>query len=374
MVEQSKLGSRERMDVPFPEPCKICEDLNRPPVLLVGNFLSAARGTRGVCEDLAVGLKAAGWKVITTSSRTGRVARLADFLLTVWRERSQYRVAQVDVYSGPSFLWAEWVCRALRMARKPYILTLHGGNLPAFSQRHGNRVRRLLQSAGAVTTPSAYLFEQMRVYRKDLACLPNSLEISKYPFRHRNRPEPNLVWLRAFHDIYNPSLAVKVVALLAKDCPSVKLVMIGPDKKDGSRDVARNLAMKLGVLDRITFAGPVPKATIPEWINRGDILLNTPRIDNTPVSILEAMACGVCIVSTKVGGIPHLIEDECDGLLVPDSDEVAMATAVRRLMGEEGVAGRLSRNGRLKVEQFDWPAILPQWERLFSDFAERHPV
>jgi len=92
------------------------------------------------------------------------------------------------------------------------------------------------------------------------------------------------------------------------------------------------------------------------------------------VSILEAMACGVCIVSTKVGGIPHLIEDECDGLLVPDSDEVAMATAVRRLMGEEGVAGRLSRNGRLKVEQFDWPAILPQWERLFSDFAERHPV
>jgi glycosyltransferase involved in cell wall biosynthesis len=86
------------------------------------------------------------------------------------------------------------------------------------------------------------------------------------------------------------------------------------------------------------------------------------------------MACGVCIVSTKVGGIPYLIADECDGLLVPDSDEVAMATAVRRLMGEEGVAGRLSRNGRIKVEQFDWSAILPQWERLLSDVAEKHSV
>lgn len=327
-----------------------------------------------MCEDLAVGLKAAGWKIMTTSSRPGRVARLADFLLTIWRERSRYGVAQVDVYSGPSFLWAEWVCQALRMVKKPYILTLHGGNLPAFAQRHANRVRRLLQGAGAVTTPSAYLFEHMQAYRKDLVPLPNSLEISKYPFRHRNRPEPNLVWLRAFHDIYNPSLAVKVVALLANDCPSVNLVMIGPDKKDGSLDVAKNVATKLGVLDRITFAGPVPKATIPKWINRGDIMLNTPRIDNAPVSILEAMACGVCIVSTKVGGIPYLIADGCDGLLVPDGDEVGMATAVRRLLEEEGVAGRLSRNGRRKVEQFDWPAVLPQWEKLFRVVAEKRTV
>ena len=347
---------------------------SRPGILLIGNFLSAARGTRGVCEDLAMGLKAAGWSVVTTSSRPGRFARLVDFLFTVWWQRNRYQVAQVDVYSGPSFLWAEWVCLALRITRKPYILTLHGGNLPAFAQRHASRVRRLLKSAGAVTTPSAYLFEQMEVYRKDLVRLPNSLEISKYPFRHRNRPEPNLVWLRAFHNIYNPLLAVKVVALLEKDFPSVRLAMIGPDKRDGSHDLARNLAMKLGVIDRITFVGPVPKATTPEWINRGDILLNTPRIDNTPVSILEAMACGVCIVSTKVGGIPYLIEDESNGLMVPDSDEIAMARAVRRLISEDGLAGRLSHNGRLKAEQFDWPTILPQWERLFRDFAERHSV
>lgn len=362
------------MDVSIPDSRRFCKELNRPPVLIVGNFLSAARGTRGVCEDLAMGLKKAGWAVVTTSSRPGRFARLADFLLSVWRQRSRYKIAQVDVYSGPSFVWAELVCLALRRAKKPYILTLHGGNLPSFAQRYGKRVRRLLQSADAVTTPSAYLFEQMRVYRQGLVLLPNSLELGKYKFRHRDCPEPNLVWLRAFHNIYNPSLAVKVVAVLADDCPSVKLVMIGPDKKDGSFDVARNWATKLGVLDRITFAGAVAKSTIPEWMNQGDILLNTPRIDNTPVSILEAMACGVCIVSTKVGGIPYLIADECDGLLVRENDEMAMATAVRRLMREAGVAGRLSRNGRQKVEQFDWSSVLPQWERLFSDVVGKHTV
>ena len=348
------------------------ENRNRPPVLLVGNFLSTTRGTWGVCEDLALGLRAAGWSVITTSSYSGRVARLIDFLVTVWWQRNRYKIAQVDVYSGPSFLWAELVCWALRTARKPYILTLHGGNLPSFAQRHGKRVRHLLQTGCAVTTPSSYLFEQMRVYRQDLMRLPNSLELKKYPFKQRDQPEPNLVWLRAFHDIYNPSLAVRVVALLVKDFPTVRLVMVGPDKKDGSLESAKTLALKLGVFEKITFTGPVPKETTSQWLNRGDILLNTPRIDNTPVSILEAMACGVCIVSTNVGGIPYLLEDEYDALLVPDGDEVAMARAVQRLVSERGMAERLSRNGRRKVEQFDCSTILPKWERLFTEIAERH--
>ncbi len=149
-------------------------------VLLVGNFLSATRGTRNVCEDLALRLKAAGWLVIITSCRPGRLSRLLDFLLTVWRCRNQYHVAQVDVYSGPAFVWAELVCLALRIAKKPYVLTLRGGGLPAFAQRGGRRVSRLLQSSSIVTTPSAYLFEQMHPYSKELVLLPNPLDLGKY--------------------------------------------------------------------------------------------------------------------------------------------------------------------------------------------------
>jgi glycosyltransferase involved in cell wall biosynthesis len=342
---------------------------NRPPVLLVGNFLSASKGTRGVCEDLALGLKAAGWSVITTSSRPGRVARLADFLLTIWRERNRYQVAQVDVYSGPSFRWAELVCWALRMVRTPYMLTLHGGNLPSFAMSSDERVRHLLKSACAVTTPSAYLFESMRVYREDLVLLPNSIDLEKYHFKHRNCLALNLVWLRGFHDIYNPSLAVRVVALLAKEFPSVTLVMIGPDKGDGSLKLAKELARRLEVLDKITFAGPVPKGTTPQWLSKGDIFLNTTRVDNTPVSVLEAMACGLCVVSTNVGGIPYLLTDGCDALLVPGDEDTAMATAVRRLVTEDGLAERLSRNGRKKVEGFGWENILPEWEKILIKVA-----
>ncbi|MDH4079250.1 MAG: glycosyltransferase family 4 protein [Nitrospira sp.] len=254
------------------------------------------------------------------------------------------------------------------------MLTLHGGNLPVYAQGRYKRVQHLLQSACAVTTPSAYLFQQMRSHRQDLVLLPNSLELGKYPFKRRDHPALNLVWLRAFHNIYNPSLAVKVVALLADDFPAVKLVMIGPDKGDGSLESARDLALELGVADRVIFSGSVPKETTAHWLNGGDIFLNTTRIDNTPVSVVEAMACGLCIVSTNVGGIPYLLKDEHDALLVPADDAVAMAKAVQRFLTEDGLAGRLSMNARRKVEQCDWSTILPKWEQLFIDIIQRTTV
>ena len=347
---------------------------SRPGILLIGNYFSGPSGTRGVGQDLAAALKTAGWSVLTASSRRGRLARLLDFLLTVWRHRGRYHVAHIDVYSGPSFVWAELVCWALRMAKKPYVLTLRGGNLPAFAQHTGKRVRRLLQSSSVVTTPSAYLFEQMRPYGEGLVLLPNPLDLAKYSFKHREHPAPKLVWLRAFHDIYNPSLAVRVVANLAQDFPAARLIMMGPDKGDGSFEAMKKLALKLGVGDRLTCTGPVRKDDIPQLLHQGDIFLNTPRVDNTPVSVLEAMACGLCIVSTKVGGIPYLLEDESDALLVPTDDETAMANAVRRFFTEDGLATRLSRDARKKVEQYDLSTILPKWERLFTDIAERHPA
>lgn len=345
------------------------DDRNRPAMLLVGNFLSATKGSRSLCEDLALRLKAEGWSVITTSSRPGRIARLLDFLLTVWRERNRYGVAQVDVYSGPAFVWAELVCWALRKVRKPYILTLRGGNLPAFAGSADQRVRRLFQSASAVTAPSMYLLEQMHRHCTDIILLSNPIYLTKYSFSLRRQPAPRLIWLRALHNIYNPSLAVQVVALLRESLPGVRLSMIGPDKGDGSLQSARDLALKLGVADRITFTGPVPKDSIAHWLNQGDIFLNTTRVDNTPVSVLEAMACGLCVVSTNVGGIPYLLQNEGDSLLVPDDDHVAMAAAVQRLVTEDGLAERLSRNARQKSEQFSWSNVLPQWEKLLMEVA-----
>ena len=340
-------------------------------VLLVGNFLSLTSGTRGACEDLALKLSGAGWQVITASDRPRRLARLIDMVATAWRKRREYEVACVEVYSGKAFFWAEAVCLVLRLAAKPYVLNLHGGALPSFARRWPGRVTRLLKSAVAVVTPSPYLFKKMKPYRQDLRIIPNGLNLQSYPPKMRVRPQPYLVWLRAFHTIYNPTLAPRVLSLLHKEFPDINLVMVGPDKEDGSLSQTQQTASDLGVANIVGFPGPVSKEEVPLWLQKGDIFLNTTDVDNTPVSVIEAMACGLCIVSTDVGGIPYLLEHEHDALLVPPDDAEGMATAVKRILAEPGLAEHLSRHARQKAEHFDWSVIMPKWEELLTIVAER---
>lgn len=341
------------------------------PLLLVGNFLSSSRASRSVCEDLAEHLVGSGWPVITTSSHSGRLARVADMVSTAWAKRHLYSVAHVDVYSGMAFLWAEAVCETLARARKPYLLTLHGGNLSAFAERWPRRVRRLLRGAAVVTTPSRYLREKMLRYRPSLRLLPNPLGLAGCKFRMRRQPSPKLIWVRAFHEIYNPALAPRVLKLLASEFPAIEMTMLGHDKQDGSLKLVRETAQREGVAGLLKLPGGVPQASVPDWLARNDIFLNTSDVDNTPVSVMEAMACGLCIVSTNVGGIPYLLNDGEDALLVPPDDPQAMAAAVRRLLTEPGLPARLSINARRKAERFDWRLILPQWEELLRGVARR---
>jgi glycosyltransferase involved in cell wall biosynthesis len=343
--------------------------MSKIPVLLVGNFLSSSIGVRSVSEDLAARLSASGWPVITTSAKPGRAARLNDMIGTVWRKRHSYNIAHVEVYSGAAFIWAELVCESLRLIGKPFVLTLHGGNLPVFAKEWPGRMRRLLRSAATVTTPSTFLHEEMSRYRADLRLLPNPIDLGAYRSRERVEIRPRLIWLRSFHKIYNPALAPRVIAKLIEDFPEIRLTMAGPDKGDGSLMETMRTAEELRVADYLSFPGAIPKSEVPEWLNRNDIFLNTTNVDNMPVSVIEAMACGLCLVSTNVGGIPYLLEHERDALLVPADDDESMAAAVRRLLTERKLAGLLSDNARRKAGQFNWTAILPEWEKLFAEIA-----
>jgi glycosyltransferase involved in cell wall biosynthesis len=341
----------------------------KPPILIVGNFLSQSRSVRTVCEDISAGLRARGWQVTTTSSLEERVPRLVDMLLTTWLKRDSYAVAEVDTYSGPAFAWAEMVSASLATLRCPFVLTLHGGNLPIFAKRWPRRVRRLLQSATIVTAPSSYLQQGLKPFRPDIRVIPNSLDISLYPIRDYNTVRPRLVWVRAFHEIYNPCLAVSAVGRLRSEFPEISLLMVGPDKGDGSAARTAARVHELGLDDRVTMVGPVAKEAIPSYLQQGDIFLNTTNVDNTPVTVVEAMACGLCIVSTDVGGIPWLLEDGVDALLVPKADPGAMADAARRILLDRDLAVELGANARRKAEGFDRHKILAQWEDLFAAVA-----
>lgn len=339
-------------------------------ILLISNLFAAGDTYGGICKELALHLSEDGWQVIATSAVDNRWIRPFDMLKTIWRTRKYYSIVQIDVFSGSAFLWAEAVCLVLSLLKKPYVLTLRGGKLPQFAKRWPGRVKRLLASAAAVTTPSRYLQGVFADMREDILLLRNAVDLSRYPYQLRSQPNTQLAWLRAFHKNYNPQLPIMALGLLLPEFSDIKLTMFGPDKGDGTLQATQRCVDQLALMTHVHFGGPIPKTDVPRELAPSDIFLNSTTAESFGVSVVEAAALGMCIVTTNVGELPYIWTHDYDALLVPPNDPQAMADAIRRVLTEPGLAEKLSRNARINAEQFDWSVVLPQWKSLLTGVIE----
>jgi L-malate glycosyltransferase len=153
-----------------------------------------------------------------------------------------------------------------------------------------------------------------------------------------------------------------------KQYPDAHLTMVGPEMDGGLRE-CESLAAELGVGSHVEFIGRVPKSTVPEFGNKCDIFLNPTFVDNTPVSTVEAMAMGMCIVATTAGGLPYLLRDGETALLVTPGNDEEMAAAMLKILENPSLAERLSQNARSAAEEMDWRAITPRWVDIIQAVA-----
>jgi glycosyltransferase involved in cell wall biosynthesis len=223
-----------------------------------------------------------------------------------------------------------------------------------------------LRSTRVVTAPTPYLRDALADHA-EIVVVPNAVDIPAYPFRHRVNVRPSLVWVRAFHEVYNPVLAVEVVARLAANHPAITLTMIGADKGDGSLQAVEVRARELGVAERVRVIPGVAKTEVPRYLAEADVFLNTTNVDNAPVSVVEAMACGLCVVTTSAGGIPQLVRHDEEALLVAPGDAPAMSAAVARILVDDKLAGRLSERARERAAACDWSHVLDRWASIFDE-------
>lgn len=319
-------------------------------------------------EFLADHFTAEGWAVRETSSQPSRPVRLLDTLSCIIRWRKHTDVVVLSVFSGPAFGMADICSLLTRIMGIRTIMWLHGGNLPDFTEAHPVWVKRVLRRASLIVTPSTFLANDTVRAAGPVEIIPNLIDLSALQHHRRAPLEPRLLWMRTFHPIYNPMLAIRVLHHLRSRHPSATLTMAGQEK--GLTAEVRSEAHDLGLDDAVDFAGFLGPEQKPGVFGAHDIYLHTNHVDNTPVSVLEAAAAGLPIVATDVGGIPHLLEHEHTALLVPDDDEVAMADAVERLLAEPDLVERLSRNARELAEGSSWSAVRDKWERVFERVLE----
>jgi len=334
-------------------------------ILYIGNHLSHDGAYPSVAESLAP-LLLPEVELHLVSRQRNRLLRLADMLLSILQFGRQEQPVTIDVYSTLNFWYALLSAALCRMLGLRYFCVLHGGNLPRRLQNNPFLCGVLFGAAEKLIAPSRYLQAAFREAGYEAVVISNGIPLGNYPFKLREKLRPKLLWVRAFDAIYNPQMAVKVLHQLAGKFPDAALCMVGPDK-DGSMEACRKLARELGLEKRVQFTGRLPKE---EWIALAadyDIFINTTNFDNTPVSVIEAMALGLPVVSTDVGGLPYLIEHEQDGLLVPVDLDEEMAKAVGKLLQDQQTATSLALRARKKVEGFDFEKVAQAWKRLLSD-------
>lgn len=144
---------------------------------------------------------------------------------------------------------------------------------------------------------------------------------------------------------------------------NASLCMVGP-VIDNSFQEVKDLAATLEV--DIEFTG---KLTKQEWIELSqdyNIFINTTNVDNTPVSVIEAMALGLPVVSTNVGGMPFLIQNKVHGLLVEKNNVDAMVEAIVTVIQSTNERVKIIKNARLLAESFDWERVKNAWKKVLA--------
>jgi glycosyltransferase involved in cell wall biosynthesis len=328
-------------------------------LLYVGNKLSSHGSNTTAIETLGPMLEREGFTLRYASSKKNKVLRLLDMAMATLRFARSSGYVLIDTYSTSNFWYAFTVSQLCRLLRTPYIPILHGGDLPKRLAQNPRLCRLIFAHAFVNVAPSGYLLEAFgRAGFGNVILIPNAIAIQDYPFKKRENIGPKLLWVRSFAPLYNPEMALGVLAEVAKQFPDAVLCMVGPDK-DGNLEKLRQKAFEWGI--SVEFTGRLPKS---EWIRLSetyDIFINTTHKDNTPVSVIEAMALGLAVVSTNVGGLPFLLEDHQTALLVPDNDHQKMADCVIDLLKNATLHDKLVQNAYSFTRKFDEANVAAQW-------------
>jgi len=333
-------------------------------ILYIGNKLEKHGLAPTSVDTLPALLEKEGLNFKTVSSFRNKPLRLIHMVWSVLKNFAKKDLVLIDTYSTTNFWYAVLCGKVCLILNVPYIFILHGGNLKNRFDESSNSILNVFRKADHCVVPSSFLMDQLSEYSfKNLRFIPNSIDLSFYDFKTRKDLAPKILWVRALDEVYNPLLAIKVLEHLLENYPKTELCMVGPEK-DGSRKKIKKIVEEKKL--PVKLPGKLSKE---EWIRLSreyDVFINTTTIDNTPVSVIEAMALGLPVVSTNVGGIPYLIEDGENGLLVGSNDPESMAKAIESLIEDPELANKLSRKGREKVESFDWERVKSLWLDLLA--------
>ena len=268
---------------------------------------------------------------------------------------------------------------ATRFSPRPLVLSVRGSDLHLMAGKLlGWLNRRIYQRMDVVIAVSHDIAEKLEasgLERDKIRVVHNGVGPEFRPgdrlaMRQRlDLPESRFIVL--FVGLLVPVKGVDVlleaVHILSQERLYCILVGDGPWRQD-----LEHRSRSLGVEEQIRFAGRRPSSEIPAWLCAADVLALPSLSEGRPNVVLEAQACGIPVVATRVGGTPELVRHEDTGILVEAGSPTSLAAALERLSNDDALRLALGRAGRASIEEGDstWGATAAKVAEIYRELAE----
>lgn len=325
----------------------------RPLAATLATFLGATVRQPRIMAGILLRILADGWRSPRVLARSlaallrgvGHIGWLRDF--------------EPDLVHAHWATYPSTVAWALgRLLGRPFGFTCHAHDI--FTERQ--LLLRKIEEAALAVTISRYNVEWLRAHvagdaARRLQVVHCGVDMHNAPWEPEGRDEGLILAVGRLDPIKGFDTLVDALGLLRERGVDARCRLVGSGPLEGE---LRARAAGLGLEERIEFAGARPQDVLRSWMREAAVFTLPSCIaadgnrDGIPVALMEAMASGCATVSTRVSGIPELIEDGVGGLLVEPGDAGALADALQRLLADAALRRRLATGARARIEeQFD---------------------
>lgn len=284
--------------------------------------------------------------------------RLIAYLAELWRVTRVCNILHIMANSGWSWhlfaVPAIWIAKA---RKRPVIVNYHGGEAEKFLARSANSFRFSIRRVTKLVVPSGFLKDVFSRFEIQSEVVPNVIDIDRFnPSSPSRQIRRRFLVARNLEPVYDNETAILAFAIVHRLFPDATLTITGSGPLEKT---LRNLVVRMQLERAVSFTGKLDREAMSRVYREADIAINPSLADNMPVSVMEALASGIPVVSTNVGGIPFMLEDGKTALLVPPRSPEAMANAMLRLMNDPALSDALVQEGIVEAKKYTWSHVWP---------------
>ncbi|MEK7792847.1 MAG: glycosyltransferase family 4 protein [Pseudomonadota bacterium] len=288
------------------------------------------------------------------------IFRLVPYLIHLWQAASKVQLFHIMANSGWSWhlfaapaIWIAW------FKGKPVIVNYRGGEAEAFFQQSFFWIKPSLLRTRTIIVPSGFLKAVFAKNGFSATIVPNIIDLTKFSanIRHKTTHDPDfphIIVTRNLESIYDNATAIRAFRVVKNIFHNARLTIAGSGPE---RQMLEDLVDELVLQDAVTFAGRIDNDAMADLYRTADLMVNASLVDNMPISILEALASSVPVVSTSAGGIPFLVEHGKTALLVPIQDPIAMSEAILQVLKNPVITQNLVKQGLESIQKYTWPFV-----------------